>query len=238
MPKLSEDTIEANKNRIECAAKELFIRQGFHATSMRDIASGAKTSLGNLYNYYRTKETILESIIAKYQTVIDARLQRLFNGIEEPFEPQTLKRFGRAIREMVNEHHDFWLLMYIDVLEFENRHFRRMFEGLTARLRKHFNRQFAELKKRGVLAEGLDPAVGFTAVYMQFFNYFLVEKLFGGNSHFGISDDAVVNSLSSIFCRGILRSSEDEKGKAQPLRKKKLDSKKPARRGPIKNSRS
>ena len=232
MPKLSEDTIEANKNRIECAAKELFIRQGFHATSMRDIASRAETSLGNLYNYYRTKENILESIIGKYQTVIDERLQRLFSGIEEPFEPQTLKRFGRAIREMVGEHHDFWLLIYIDVLEFENRHFRRMFEGLTARLRKQFSRQFAELKRQGLLADGIDPAVGFTAVYMQFFNYFLVEKLFGGNSHFGIADDAVVNSLSEIFCRGILRSPLE--GKSQTAQKVKL---KPARAGAIKNSR-
>jgi AcrR family transcriptional regulator len=231
MPKLSEDTIEANRNRIESAAKELFIRQGFHATSMRDIASRAQTSLGNLYNYYRTKENILESIIAKYQTVIDERLQRLFSGIEEPFEPKTLKRFGRAIREMVGEHHDFWLLMYIDVLEFENRHFRRMFEGLTAKLRKQFARQFAELKRQGRLADGIDPAVGFTAVYMQFFNYFLVEKLFGGNSHFGIGDDAVVNSLSEIFCRGILRFPLED-GKPAASRKTKS---KPARAA-IKNS--
>lgn len=214
MPKLSEDVIEANKTRIEDAAKELFIRQGFHATSMRDIASRAQTSLGNLYNYYRTKEAILESIIAKYQKVIDARLQRVLADIEEPFAPETLKRFGRAIRGIIGEHHDFWLLMYIDVLEFENRHFRRMFQGLTARLRKQFARQFAELKKAGALADGVDPAIGFTAVYMQFFNYFLVEKLFGGENHFGIPDDAVVNNLSRIFCHGVLRSETDNRARA------------------------
>jgi AcrR family transcriptional regulator len=236
MPKLSEDAIEANKNRIESAAKELFIRRGFHATSMRDIASGAQTSLGNLYNYYRTKEAILESIIAKYQKVIDARLQRVFADIEDPFEPETLKRFGRAIRGMVGEHQDFWLLMYIDVLEFENRHFRRMFQGLTAKLRKQFGRQFTELKRRGALAPGVDPAIGFTAVYMQFFNYFLVEKLFGGENHFGITDDAVVNSLSHIFGYGILNTAPQQRQKnkrraAQP----KLASK-PARVA-IKNGR-
>lgn len=214
MPKLSEDTIEANKNRIESAAKQLFIRQGFHATSMRDIAGGAETSLGNLYNYYRTKEAILESIISKYQKVIDARLQRVFADIDEPFEPETLKRFGRAIRGLVSEHQDFWLLMYIDVLEFENRHFRRMFQGLTGKLRKQFARQFADLKLRGALADQIDPAIGFTAVYMQFFNYFLVEKLFGGDNHFGITDDAVVNSLSRIFCYGILSPAEKQKPRA------------------------
>ena len=219
MPKLSEDVIEANKNRIEDAAKELFIRQGFHATSMRDIASRAQTSLGNLYNYYRTKEAILESIIAKYQKVIDARLQRVLADIEEPFEPETLKRFGRAIRGIIGEHHDFWLLMYIDVLEFENRHFRRMFQGLTAKMRKQFAPQFAELKRQGALADGVDPAIGFTAVYMQFFNYFLVEKLFGGDNHFGITDDAVVNNLSRIFCHGVLRPGHDKKARAAQQQK-------------------
>ena len=236
MPKLSEDAIAANKNRIEDAAKELFIRQGFHATSMRDIASRAETSLGNLYNYYRTKEAILESIIASYQKVIDTRLQEVFADITEPLEPETLKRFGRAIRWMVGEHQDFWLLMYIDVLEFENRHFRRMFQGLTGRLRKQFAAQFAELKRRGAIADGVDPAIGFTAIYMQFFNYFLVEKLFGGDNHFGITDEKVVDSLSRIFCYGILRAEpEARKGKKPRAAQQKLK-RRPARAA-IKKSR-
>src|SRR6185436_744086 len=118
MPKLSPSAIEKNKGRIEEAAKKLFIKQGFHATSMRNIAGRAGTSLGNVYNYYRTKEEILGSIIGKYQTVIDARLRSIFDQIEEPLESESLIRFGRLVKEMVNEHHDFWLLMYIDVLEF------------------------------------------------------------------------------------------------------------------------
>src|SRR3982751_7084195 len=99
MPKLSQDTIAANRERIEGAAQEFFIRQGFHATSMRDIASRAQTSLGNLYNYYRTKEAILESIIARYQKVIDARLRSIFEEVEEPFHPESLRRFGRMVKE-------------------------------------------------------------------------------------------------------------------------------------------
>src|ERR1041384_8148100 len=166
---------------------------------MRDIAEGAQTSVGNLYNYYRTKEDILESIIGRYQKVIDARLRSIFEEVEEPFHPESLKQFGRMVKELVSAHSDFWLLMYIDVLEFENRHFRKMFEGLAANLRRRFAGYFAELKKRNALYDGIDPAVGFTAVYMQFFNNFLVEKLFGGNRHFGISDDEVIVKLTEIF---------------------------------------
>lgn len=206
MPKLSPSAIEKNKSRIENAAKKLFIKHGFHATSMRTIAAKAGTSLGNVYNYYRTKEEILGSIIGKYQTTIDGRLRAIFDEIDEPLKPESLIRFGGQIKKMVNDHHDFWLLMYIDVLEFENLHFRKMFEGLVHNLRRRFATQFEELQMCGAVHCDVDPAVGFTAVYMQFFNYFLVEKLFGGNHHFGLTDEQVIQQLTDMYCRGMLQN--------------------------------
>jgi AcrR family transcriptional regulator len=227
MPKLSEDAVERKKGRIEDAAKQLFIRQGFHATSMRNIAARAGTSLGNLYNYYPTKEAILGSIISKYQQVVDERLRSMFDEIEDPLNPNDLKRFARLVKQMVNEHHEFWLLMYIDVLEFENQHFRKMFENLAQKLRHRFAKPFAELKRSGALHDGVDPAIGFTAAYMQFFNYFIVEKLFGGNLHLGISDEQAINSLTGIYSRGILRSpGQRSSGKSRPKKQQSLRSRK------------
>ena len=229
MPKLTEKAVERKKDRIEDAAKQLFIRQGFHATSMRKIAARAGTSLGNLYNYYPTKEAILGSIISKYQTVIDERLKSIFDQITEPLGADDLRRFARLVKQMVNEHHDFWLIMYIDVLEFENRHFRKMFENLVQKLRRRFAQSFEDLRRGGTLHEGVDPAIGFTAAYMQFFNYFIVEKLFGGNRHFGITDEQVISELTDIYSRGLLRSTNHRppvmktkkpKVKASPRRQK------------------
>jgi AcrR family transcriptional regulator len=189
---------------------------------MRNIAARAGTSLGNLYNYYPTKEAILGSIISKYQQVVDDRLRSMFDEIEDPLNPDDLKRFARLVKQMVNEHHEFWLLMYIDVLEFENQHFRKMFENLAQKLRHRFAKPFAELKRSGALHDGVDPAIGFTAAYMQFFNYFIVEKLFGGNLHLGISDEQAINSLTGIYSRGILRSTNPRSsGKTQKTQKTK-----------------
>jgi AcrR family transcriptional regulator len=204
MPKLSEAAIRVRKERIEDAARELFIKQGFHATSMRDISRGADVSLGNLYNYYPTKDSIFESIIENYVTVIDEQLRLIFEEIDEPLEPENLRRLGESVGRLVNEHSDFWLLMYIDVLEFQNRHFRKMFDGITDRFRKIFGKKFAEAEERGDLRTGVDAASVFTAAYMQFFNYFLVEKLFGGNRHMGLSDEHALNSLTKIFAYGTL----------------------------------
>jgi AcrR family transcriptional regulator len=204
MPKLSDSAIEKRKDKIEDAARELFIKQGFHATSMRDIAKGAGVSLGNLYNYYETKDAIFESIVAKYLEVIDERLREMFASIDEPLEPESLRRLGELAGDIVNKHSDFWLLMYIDVLEFQNRHFRKMFDGLSQRFRKVFGPKFKEAERRGDLRTGVEAGSVFTAAYMQFFNYFLVEKLFGGNRHLGLSDDQALNCLTKIFAYGTL----------------------------------
>lgn len=204
MPKLSDAAIGKRKETIEDAARELFIKQGFHRTSMRDIARGAKVSLGNLYNYYPTKEAIFESLINGYVTVVDDKLRMIFSEIDEPLEPENLRRLGELVGKLVNEHSDFWLLMYIDVLEFQNRHFRKMFEGITDRFRKIFAEKFDEAEARGDLRTGVNPALVFTAAYMQFFNYFLVEKLFGGNHHLGLSDDQALNYITKIFAYGTL----------------------------------
>ncbi|MEW6131259.1 MAG: TetR/AcrR family transcriptional regulator [Acidobacteriota bacterium] len=220
MPKLGAEVIEEKKQRIEDAAKDLFIKQGFHATSMRDIAAKAGVSLGNLYNYFKTKESILESIIAKYLVLIDERLKNIFQEIEEPLLPENLLLFGKRIKSVVDVHHDFWLLMYIDVLEFQNQHFRKMFDGLAKNLQRQFNRHFSALKKHRALHKGIDPAVGFTAIYMQFFNYFLVEKLFGGNRHFGMSDEKVISTLTEIFSRGMLEPDGISRLRAKPARAK------------------
>lgn len=204
MPKLSRAVIREKKVTIETAAKELFIRQGFHATSMRDISRGAEVSLGNLYNYYPTKEAIFESIVDGYLTVIDEELRNVFAQIEEPLEPESLRNMGELVGGLVNRHSDFWLLMYIDVLEFQNRHFRKMFEGLADRFQRIFGERFEAAKRRGDLRTGVEPASVFTAAYMQFFNYFLVEKLFGGNQHLNLSDEQALNCLTKIFAYGVL----------------------------------
>ena len=207
MPKLSAAVIQVKKDTIEDAARELFIKQGFHATSMRDISKRADVSLGNLYNYYETKDSIFESIINRYLMVIDEYLKTIFAEIEEPMEPASLRKLGESVGRLVNEHSDFWLLMYIDVLEFQNRHFRKMFDGITDRFRKIFGPRFIAAEARGDLRTGVDAAPAFTAAYMQFFNYFLVEKLFGGNQHLGLTDEQALNCLTKIFAYGVL--SED-----------------------------
>jgi AcrR family transcriptional regulator len=47
------------------AAEECFVKSGFHAASMADIATAAGVSMGLLYRYFANKEAIIESFAAQ-----------------------------------------------------------------------------------------------------------------------------------------------------------------------------
>lgn len=62
MPKVTEEHLEARRKQIIEAAAECFIERGFKKTSMRDICRAAKLSPGAVYNYFTSKDKIIEAI--------------------------------------------------------------------------------------------------------------------------------------------------------------------------------
>jgi AcrR family transcriptional regulator len=48
-------------------ALELFTRQGFHGTNIREIARLADVSQGAIYTYYASKEAIFEGLARSYR---------------------------------------------------------------------------------------------------------------------------------------------------------------------------
>jgi len=56
---------EARRNQVLTAAAECFRRKGFHGAGMAEISKTAGMSAGHIYNYFDSKEAIIESIIEK-----------------------------------------------------------------------------------------------------------------------------------------------------------------------------
>ncbi len=62
MPIVTEEHLEARRKQIIGAAAECFIEKGFKKTTMRDICRTAKLSSGAVYNYFPSKDKIIEAI--------------------------------------------------------------------------------------------------------------------------------------------------------------------------------
>lgn len=85
MPRTSEENDrirQASKEKIRAAAMELFIKQGYYATSISDIAKQAGISKGLLYNYYKGKEELLSEMV-------EARIKEVVEVMEEAFTLNT-----------------------------------------------------------------------------------------------------------------------------------------------------
>ncbi|NMO16912.1 TetR/AcrR family transcriptional regulator [Pyxidicoccus fallax] len=54
---------ERSSEAIRRAALELFIEKGFHAASIAEIAKRAGVSKGLIYNYYRSKDELLQALM-------------------------------------------------------------------------------------------------------------------------------------------------------------------------------
>jgi len=56
---------ERTRRTILEAAYSLILDQGYHATSMRQIAKKSRLALGGIYNHFGSKEEIFSAIIAE-----------------------------------------------------------------------------------------------------------------------------------------------------------------------------
>ena len=190
-----------NLDRILAAAELLFTRKGFNGTSTRDIAAEAGVSLGNIYNYFGTKEEIFVSLLERREKEYFDPSQPLIKALTTSAFPDNIENLGFASREVVEKFSAYILLIYVDVVEFEAKHVNKMF----ARMRQGYA---AALKAgpagKARLAADIDPVGALMMVTWNYFNYFIMEKLFKVKGHYGLADEQAVKLFARVFKRGIL----------------------------------
>lgn len=81
----NQDLVERRRMQIVDAAVELFIENGFHKTTTRQIAGAAGISIGSLYEYVKSKEDILylvcDAIHLEVQHHVTEALSRVDQGM-------------------------------------------------------------------------------------------------------------------------------------------------------------
>ncbi|MER6221748.1 helix-turn-helix domain-containing protein [Streptomyces sp900105755] len=77
MPRITPERREARRAQIVAAARRCFSRDGFHQTSMPDIATEAGVSAGAAYRYFANKEEIILTIAEDAFRLVFAPVQQL-----------------------------------------------------------------------------------------------------------------------------------------------------------------
>jgi AcrR family transcriptional regulator len=132
-PRSAKQYSEIRKQKKELimeTALELFAENGFHATSMSQIAKKAGISKGLAYNYFQSKNEILEEILETSYNEIYKNIDINHDGIltDEEFYFFIKKTF-----QLINRNRRFWKLytsvvLQTNILEEKNK---SMVEKLT-----------------------------------------------------------------------------------------------------------
>lgn len=77
MPKAKKDIREKRKEEIIKVACKLFAERGYYNTTIPDIADAMGMSVGNLYNYFRSKEELAKYIMQYSSRLLGEEIKKI-----------------------------------------------------------------------------------------------------------------------------------------------------------------
>jgi AcrR family transcriptional regulator len=198
-PELSKG--EQTRAKLLEAAHELFLRQGFHGTSMRQIADRAGLAVGGIYNHFQDKEEIFAAVLDAYHPY-----HTLFPALEAT-QGETVEAFirnaaQRVKSEIAGVETRLLPLIFMDLIEFQGRHLRQLAERIIPRALVFFQRF---MKLPGDLRDYPPPVLIRTMVGMVL-GYLLTEMVFKEVGLFKQSRYDWFGNTIDIYLYGILKA--------------------------------
>ena len=142
----NQDLVQRRRRQIVDAAVELFIQNGFHKTTTRQIAAAAGFSIGSLYEYVASKEDILylvcDAIHAEMERGMAEALQRASR------EDNPLAEVIRAYLLVCDRMNDHILLIYQETQSLPHKWQKVVLEN-EVRITGRFTRALARLMAAG-----------------------------------------------------------------------------------------
>jgi AcrR family transcriptional regulator len=190
---------EVTRLAIENAAIQLFLEQGYHATSMRQIAEHAGLALGGIYNHFSSKEEIFKAIIIDqhpYQKILPLILEAQGETGEE--------FFGNAFRIIINElgqQPEFINLMFIEIVEFKGKHGSVMLREIGPKVLPVFEKVIKTRRDLRVT----NPAVLMRSFFGMVVSYFVTEMVISNSVVQKLMPKNATDTYVDIFLHGILK---------------------------------
>ena len=200
MKKEKQTKGEVTRLAVEDAAIDLFLKQGYHATSMRQIADRSGLALGGIYNHFASKDEIFQAIIVDqhpYKKILPLILAAEGDTAEE--------FFGNAFRIVIEElgkRPEFINLMFIELVEFKGKHGTVMLREIGPKVLPVFEK---------VIKSRKDLRIKNPAVLMRFFfgmviSYFITEMIITDSVISKLMPKNSTDAYIDIFLKGVLRS--------------------------------
>jgi TetR/AcrR family transcriptional regulator, cholesterol catabolism regulator len=146
---------EKSRDLILLSAARLFYRQGFSATTLRQIASLAKIKAGSIYYYFDSKEDLLDE-------VLDRGLRHVFESVKKAVKQAGTESQRRRIGRAIEAH----LVALLETSDFTSaniriygqlpEHLKKPHRPLRRAYAKYWDRLFLDARRAGELRADIE----------------------------------------------------------------------------------
>ncbi len=188
---------EETQQRILDAAADLFVENGYAATTTRQITDELGMTRGILYNYYSSKEEIFEAVIKEmhpWLQIIPVVEIATGNSVDEFVE-----NAATLLVQRWDEHPGYTRLHFIELVEFKGQHLSEIFQTVFSQM-------------VDILKEKIQQNAGLTGVPVAalsrsllglFFGYLMSDRFSGINLNGNVSQGSF-DYFADIYLRGVI----------------------------------
>ena len=184
---------------VENAAMSLFLEQGYHATSMRQIAKRARLALGGIYNHFSSKDEIFEAIIVDQHPY--KKILPLVLAVEAKTPEEFFRTAFRIVIRELGEQPEFMNLMFIELIEFKGKHGSLILREIAPRVLPIFQKTVKSMKGLRVR----NPAVLMRSFFGMIISYFVTEMIIANSVISTLMPKNAADAYIDIFLKGILK---------------------------------
>ncbi len=192
---------ERTRLQIEEAAIALFLEQGYHATSMRQIADKANLALGGIYNHFASKDEIFEAVI------LDKHPYKQILPVILAYEGETIDVFVRnvanALLTELGNRPNFMKLMLIEMVEFNGIHGKMILREIAPKVLPVFERLVKSHKE----LRNLHPIVLLRSFLGLFFSYYVTGLFMKDSMISKLMPKDSLDQFVDIYLHGVLKES-------------------------------
>ena len=191
---------ERTRLQIEDAAIELFMENGYHATSMRQISKRAGLALGGIYNHFKSKDEIFEAII------VDKHPYKKILPILSETQGDTMEEFLNngahiVIKELTSQPY-YIKLMLIELVEFNGVHGAALLKEIVPKILPIFERVVRTRKNLRVT----QPAILMRSFIGMILSYIITDMIIANSMLTKFMPKNTLDSYVDIYMHGIIKA--------------------------------
>lgn len=190
---------EVTRLAVENAAISLFLEQGYHATSMRQIAKRAHLALGGIYNHFSSKDEIFEAIIVDQHPY--KKILPLILAVEGDTPDTFFRNAFHIVISELGKQPEFINLMFIELVEFKGKHGSVMLREIAPKVLPVFEKVIKNIKGLRVT----NPAVLMRSFFGMIISYFVTEMIISNSVISKLMPKNGADAYVDIFLHGILK---------------------------------